>query len=379
MMISRPLRPSAAEVMSRAANVAALGVPTDGSVDVTEGLQGAWTNHGLIHLPPGTYKTSATLIGPATDGAGIIGEGSANTTIISSDLTHDVIQSHDRISGPIFKGLKITRTAQATTGFGLNMNPTSTNDWAFVHDLWLLNHAVGINLGSTGYSVAQKIRSECNRFHGFQLVGQWQLLDLFAALNGGNGFHVVSTTPASSGQWRGLSTFDNAGFGMLVSATSSADRIEGLRISDSFFGGDAAGEIFLDTFGNALHTFTNVYCELQPADVAGIVVTQNNPDCLFSGCHAEGSGSGCALNYDGAGTLVVQGGSYITSGNGIAISGTRGKASIMGAIARSATGTGIAMVAPMVAASIIGCNASSIINTTATPYTEGNYGASGQA
>jgi hypothetical protein len=33
----------------------------------------------------------------------------------------------------------------------------------------------------------------------------------------------------------------------------------------------------------------------------------------------------------------VQGGSYITSGNGIAISGTRGKASIMGAIARSAT------------------------------------------
>jgi len=70
MMISRPLRPSAAEVMSRAANVAALGVPTDGSVDVTEGLQGAWTNHGLIYLPPGTYKTSATLIGPATDGAG---------------------------------------------------------------------------------------------------------------------------------------------------------------------------------------------------------------------------------------------------------------------------------------------------------------------
>jgi hypothetical protein len=99
-MILRPQRSSAAEVMSRAANVAALGVPTDGSVDVPEGLQEAWTNYGLIHLPPGTYKTSATLIGPATDGAGIIGEGSANTTIISSDLTHDVIQSHDRISGP---------------------------------------------------------------------------------------------------------------------------------------------------------------------------------------------------------------------------------------------------------------------------------------
>ncbi len=371
---------SAAEVMSGAANVAALGVPTDGSVDVTAALQDAWTNHGLIYLPPGTYKTSATLIGPATDGAGIVGEGSASTTIICSDLTHDVIQSPDRISGLIFKGLKITRTAQATTGFGLNMNPISTNDWAFVNDLWLLNHAVGINLGSTGYSVAQKIRSEGNRFHGFQLVGQWQLLDLFAALNGGNGFHVVSTTPASSGQWRGLSTFKNAGFGLLVSATSSADRIEGLRISDSFFGGDGAGEIFLDTFGNALHTFTNVYCELQPADVAGIVVTQNNPDCLFSGCHAEGSGGGgCALYYDGTGTLIVQGGSYITSGNATAISGTRGSASIMGAIARSATGTGIAMVAPMVAASIIGCNASSVTNTTATPYAQGNYGTSGEA
>lgn len=260
------------------------------------------------------------------------------------------------------------------------MNPISTNDWTFVNDLWLLNHAVGINLGSTGYSVAQKIRSEGNRFHGFQLVGQWQLLDLFAALNGGNGFHVVSTTPASSGQWRGLSTFKNAGFGLLVSATSSADRIEGLRISDSFFGGDGAGEIFLDTFGNALHTFTNVYSELQPADVAGIVVTQNNPDCLFSGCHAEGSGGGgCALYYDGTGTLIVQGGSYTTSGNATAISGTRGSASIMGAIARSATGTGIAMVAPMVAASIIGCNASSVTNTTATPYAQGNYGTSGEA
>ena len=183
-----------------------------------------------------------------------------------------------------------------------------------------------------------------NRFHGFQLVGQWQLLDLFAALNGGNGFHVVSTTPASSGQWRGLSTFNNAGFGLLVSATSLDNRIEGLRLSDCFFGCDAAGEIYLDSFGTAPHTFTNVYCELQPADAAGIVVTKNNPDCLFIGCHAEASGTGLAMNYDGAGTLIVQGGSYITSGNGTAISGSRGKASIMGAIARSTTGTGMLLV-----------------------------------
>jgi hypothetical protein len=101
-----------------------------------------------------------------------------------------VIRSSDKVFAPIFSGLAISRSALATTGYGLNMNPTSTNDWALVRDLWLWNHAIGINLGSTGYSVAQQIRSEANRFHGFTIVGQWQLFDLAALVNGGNGFHV---------------------------------------------------------------------------------------------------------------------------------------------------------------------------------------------
>jgi hypothetical protein len=359
---------------ARAVDVTELEIPIDGSVDVTRQLQAAWREYGLIKLPAGTYEVSAMLEGPPLQGAGIIGSGSGSTLVVSSNLTDDVIRSSDKVFAPIFSGLAISRSALATTGYGLNMNPTSTNDWALVRDLWLWNHAIGINLGSTGYSVAQQIRSEANRFHGFTIVGQWQLFDLVALVNGGNGFHVQAPHPASLGQWRDLASYGNAGFGLLVLATSNATRMEALRVSDSFFGGDAAGEIYLDTYATAAHTFTNVYCELQGDGRHGITITENNPDCLFNGCHAQGMGAGRALSWDGAGTLFVKGGSYITTGMGTGIAATRGKASIIGAKARSATGTAIACVAPMAAASIIGCDAgSSILNQAAVAYSQGNF------
>jgi hypothetical protein len=180
---------------ARAVDVAELEIPIDGSVDVTRQLQAAWREYGLIKLPAGTYEVSAMLEGPPLQGAGIIGSGSGSTLIVTSNLTDDVIRSSDKVFAPIFSGLAISRSALATTGYGLNMNPTSTNDWALVRDLWLWNHAIGINLGSTGYSVAQQIRSEANRFHGFTIVGQWQLFDLVALVNGGNGVSRAGAAP----------------------------------------------------------------------------------------------------------------------------------------------------------------------------------------
>jgi hypothetical protein len=50
---------------------------------------------------------------------------------------------------------------------------------------------------------------------------------------------------------------------MEITSVSTGQRIEGLRISDSFFGGDRLGEIYCDSHATAPHYFANVYCECQ--------------------------------------------------------------------------------------------------------------------
>jgi hypothetical protein len=82
------------------------------------------------------------------------------TLIVSSNLTDDVIRSSDKVFAPIFSGLAISRSALATTGYGLNMNPRSTNDWALVRDLRLWNHAIGINLDRLFGRAANQERSQ---------------------------------------------------------------------------------------------------------------------------------------------------------------------------------------------------------------------------
>jgi hypothetical protein len=242
-----------------------------------------------------------------------------------------------------------------------------------LYDLHFMNHHVGAHLGSTGWSVAEHLMSEDSRSHGFELVGQWQLNNLFAANNGGSGFLVSSATPASNGQWRGLSTFNNGRFGMEITGVSTGQRIEGLRISDSFFGGDRLGEIFCDSYATAPHYFTNVYCECQ-AGCTGMVFTANNPTICLNGCIATTSGAGHGL-LSSAPYTQITGGVYeaVALSAGVGLDITRGRVSVIGA---RVTGFSTNIRASgITAASIIGCYADHSINTAETTHvcTTGNF------
>lgn len=390
--------PSMPSLVNGNANVVNQGADPTGSVDATSIIQNTMNTYGIAYLPKGLFKISSTLVLPlpgtsptGTSATGLIGEGIANTVLFTSNTTTDMIQFHNSSPGnyrPVVKGMSITRNAGiATTGYGINTAPndtTNTYDHALLEDLYLSNHSIGLHLGGAnpGWSYCQRVHSESNRFDGFEIHGTWELLDLFATVNGRDGFRVDASNAQSCGQWRGLSTFGNSGVGFNVVGNSTGT-INGIRLSDSFFGADGAQEIFLDSWAptnSSVHVFNNVYCE-SPGQVTAnsncIDITGNNPDVSFINCVASASGTGRALNDTGISTLIVQGGQYITTGSGTAIAVTGGKASIMGVIARSNTGTGIACVAPATAASVIGCNASggaaNVINTVATAFSTGNY------
>ena len=284
-----------------------------------------------------------------------------------------MIESHAKILHPIFIGFAICRTEKGTSGYGLEMNPSSTQDQCLLYDLHFMNHHVGAHLGSTGWSVAEHLMSEDSRSHGFELIGQWQLNNLFAANNGGSGFLVSSPTPASNGQWRGLSTFNNARFGMEITGVSAGQRIEGLRISDSFFGGDRLGEIYCDSYATAPHYFTNVYCECQ-AGCTGMVFTANNPTICLNGCIATTSGAGHGVSSSAPYTQIT-GGVYEAVGPsaGVGLDITGARVSVIGA---RVTGFSTNIRASgITAASIIGCYADDSINTAETTQvcTTGNF------
>lgn len=322
-----------------AVNVLAYGADPTGVADSWSAIQTAWNAYPVIYIPSGKYRLSTTLVGPTIDGAGIIGDGAwygldftgtswstgEGTLLLATQTTTDVVRSANNILRPYYKGIAIMRTSQATSGYGLNMNISSTNDQAYLDDIHLANHNVGLKLGSTGWSVASNIVSEGNRSHGVELIGQWQLNNVFSAINGGNGFHVQPTAHASSGQWRNMATFNNGGWGIFLQGAAGS-RIEGLRISDSFFGDDNLGEIWMDTFNSTggPHQFNNIYTELSGAN-GGFIISANNHTIVCNNCNAN-TNTGVGLQSQ-ADSLMLTGGAFLANSS-FGINIVSGRASI---------------------------------------------------
>jgi hypothetical protein len=254
-----------------------------------------------------------------------------------------------------------------------------TNDRAYLSNLRFANHSVGIYLGSTGHSVAADIFSESNRNAGIEMNGQWQLLNLFSANNGSYGFLVDAIYPASCGQWRGLSTFGNGNFGLYINGQRTSQRIEGIRLSDSFFGGDAVAEISCDSYGANPAQLTNVHCEGN-AGVNAYNFTVNNPTILLSnsvGTTAGSTGNGLVFACP---HIMISNCEFLgntSTGSGII--------AVTGAVKASVVSTRVngfannillstANAAGLTAASVHACDgAGSISVVCATPSTVGNY------
>jgi hypothetical protein len=363
----------------------------------TTAINAAWTANPIIYIPKGRYYINGALVPySVTHGHGIIGDGPWNgsdfagatwsigdggTLIVSTATTGTVISEVAGALNSIYQGFTLARSSQATTGYGIDMNVGSnTNDRCTLRNLALNNHSIGLHLGQTGYSIVEWITCENNRNSGFELCGQWQLNNLFSAGNGGNGFLVDSASQLSSGQWRGLSTFNNSGYGLHVTASSLSNAIEAMRISDCFFGEDASGEILVESYGaTAAHMFTNVYCESNTGTNAW-QFTANNPGVIMTNCIGTTGGVGSGI-ISSAITHQLHNCRLeaAAGGTGIGIDLTGGatqKASIIGCTVKGFTGGGSAGISAqnMSAVSIIGSQTGTVNTTgTGTVYTAGNY------
>lgn len=340
----------------------------DGEHDDQPILEQAWNACGLIRLAPGNYRIDRPLVGPNVDNAGIIGAGAgakftttstcAGTIIVANFTSGDAIVSHCAIQHPTFRGLVITRSRVASSGFGLNLN--NSCDFAYLSDLWLTRHGVGLNLNTTGYSKAEFIRSESNRENGINVVGQWQLDRVFSANNGGAGFSVQAVLPGgnSLGQWKGLSTFGNGSHGIAFFGSAEYP-LPCIRLSDSFFGGDGNHEVYVNSYsigGQSL--FTNIFVEA--ANGSGFEFTENAGYVSLLNCVASRNRFHGLVS--SAPFINVQGGGFYGHAFGCGIVLLLGKG-CLSAVQCSENSIGVRTAVGCTHLSALGCYLSS--NTTA--------------
>jgi hypothetical protein len=149
------------------ANVLDYGADPTGATSSSAAFKRAWEAAPLLYAPAGKYLLTSTLVGPNKNNAGIIGDGAAygitaagdnytsgsGTLLVATFDTGNVIESHAKILHPTFIGFAICRTKRGSSGYGLEMNPSSTQDQCLLYDLHFMNHHIGAHLGSTGWSV----------------------------------------------------------------------------------------------------------------------------------------------------------------------------------------------------------------------------------
>ena len=308
----------------------------DGEHDDQPILQAAWDACGLIAVPAGDYRIDSPLMGPFVDNAGIIGVGAglkaaatpagAGTIITANFASGDAIQSHASIQHPVFRGLVITRRPAAISGFGLNLNTIC--DFALLSDLWITGHFVGLNLSTTGYSKAEFIRSEGNTHNGINIVGQWQLDRIFSVKNGAAGFAVEAVLAGgnSLGQWKGLSTFGNGGYGIAFFGSAAAPT-PCIRLSDSFFGGDGKDEVYVDSYSTGGQSvFTNVFVEA--AGQNGFVFTETSGFVSLINCTASRDNLHGLVS--AAPFISIQGGGFYGHAAGCGVFVPAGRAALSG-------------------------------------------------
>jgi hypothetical protein len=267
----------------------------DGEHDDQPAIQEAWDCCGLIRVPSGIYSLDNPLVGPKVIGAGIVGAGggcidpahqlkTAGTIFVATFEQGTVITSGAHVTHATFKGFAIDRLVEPKAGYGLDMN--ISNDGCDLSDLWIEHQLIGLNLATTGYSKAEMIRCQLNKSNGFNITGQWQLDRCFSACNDGIGFactHALETGN-SLGQYKGLSTYNNASHGIAFTG-----KVYAVRLSDSFFGGDGGAEVYL---GNdqplGQNIFTNVYTEGCRSDFAWVIAAQSGA-CSLINCSSAGN------------------------------------------------------------------------------------------
>jgi hypothetical protein len=341
------------------ADVHDFGAKGDGVADDTAAIDAALATCTPIFFPPGTYNTTGRHV-IACNGQVVWGTG-PGASIINCISSSAPVFSVNNLSWTGFRDLGIIRNGgfwygsggapAVSGGAGIVYNQTQSN--ATIQNVVLNNHYIGLILGNTDISHVDNVWIEACTSHGVVFDNtpagsalQWRLCNMMCQQNGGHGY-FVSVAPngqAPMGEWINLSTYANAGYGMIVQGTATSP-VYDLRITGGFIGGDGLGELYLDTYGGN-HKVIGLYTELTGTNACGrglatpapnrghgVYVTANNRDTMLdavvacqhsehgfaisggdtqmTGCRATSNGFAHTANRSGinhyAGALMVSG------------------------------------------------------------------------
>lgn len=345
----------------------AYGAKCDGSTDDTTAINNALATGLTVILPPATCKITGVL-NINVSGTSLIGQGIQASFLTSSSTTAVMISVGSSVNHVTISNMTLTRSVTAVaTAEGIVF--AGNTEVSLLSNLWIENQYDGIALSTTNYSRAENIVLNANQADGLRLINtassgtcQWILDNILSQKNVLRGFLIATIAGPSQmtlGGWTRLSTFANTSSGLLASAVAGVP-INGIRLSNSFFGQDGDDEISLDTRGG-LHVISNTFEELAGTRTtgptfataasnvgSGINLSANNTDVEILNNRSDGNSAKGLVS--SATNLGVIGGEYTRNGAGGATAGisiaTAGTIRIVGVRATgSPQNQGIALAA----------------------------------
>ena len=313
------------------------GAKGDGTTDDTAAFNAALLAHLKVYVPATSagYKITGTINMTQT-GQALIGDGRFATVLNASTASTPLINVSTGINNVEIAYMSLNRSTTATAG-GHGILCSSIVNFCRFHDLYLQGHYDGIFLGPTGFSSVENttvmncqniglVMQNATGTGGGQL--QWSLMNTLVEGSGSHGYYIsglgTTSQPCTLGTYVNVATFANTGYGMAVLGSSTSP-VSGLRLRDSYLGGDGGSELYLDTYA-AYHTITDSLFELAGTGPTGptsstaasnvgngILITTNNTNVGITGCTIIGN-SNAGVN---SSSTYISIGSSLINNNGV--------------------------------------------------------------
>lgn len=210
----------------------------------------------------------------------------------------------------------------------------SSNNNGTIESLWIEKQHDGMYLGVTAYTQVRDLTINESVRHGILFTNnqgagpvQYYMRDVLFTRNGGFAIYASPDKGQMSvGSWDGIYTFHN-GRGGIVFTTANGNKVESLRLTNSFFGNDghlgSGAEIALH--GGSLHSISNTFIEM--SGFSGLEmekIAENSPGIYISeGVNTVNMTGLMIVNSSGPGILNA-GKNVLVSGSTLANNGHRG-------------------------------------------------------
>ncbi|MBE1160906.1 right-handed parallel beta-helix repeat-containing protein [Dyella sp. 7MK23] len=286
------------------------GASANGSTDSTAAINAALASQASdvrVDLAPGTYVISGSVL-ISGNYKSLVGAAQAATVLACSAASSPVVSVAGGSISFLIRDMTVMHSGTPTNG-GHGISCTGTVSQSRIENIISQNNSFGFSLAATDLSFVKGCISQSNFGYGFYQTNspanpgsQWYYEDCLAQENGQAGYFLTSSSGSSSmsvGAFSRCLTFANSGCGFVALGLATSP-IQGVRISDCFFGQDANNEVFLDTYGGA-HSVRNTFTELagtgktgpaqsDPASNGGcgIFVSSNNQSVDITSCYCGG-------------------------------------------------------------------------------------------